>query len=311
VARDGGVDLIPAAPSPRVRAVFAGMVSRMMRRRFHAVRLARGSREALAALDGGARPAVAVMNHCAWWDPIVLIVLWREFFPTRAPFGPIDARELRRFAIFRKVGLFGVDPDDPRTLDAMRAYVSELAAKDPRIAFVLTPQGRFADVRDEVVPRPGAAALAAELAPDRAVAIAVEYGFWVDQKPEVFLRAVPVDCAPGGLLAWQRRFTEAMRANQAALAELVRARDAAAFEPLSARFAPRSGGTNPVYDLWMRLTGRAQGELGSARRDDGGAAHREDDGALRRGIDGALRRGDDGALRRGDDGALRRGDRGA
>ena len=269
MATAGDGTLIPAAPSPRVRAVFAAMVASMVRRRFHAVRLARGSREALSGADSGARPAVVVMNHCSWWDPIILIVLSREFMPSRAPYGPIDRDELRRFAIFRKVGLFGVDPDDPRTLDAMRGYLAGVAARDPRFALFVTPQGRFADVRDEIVPRPGVAAVAAALAPDRAVSIAVEYGFWVDQKPEIFLRAETVSCAEGGTLAWQRRFTEAMRANQAALAGLVRARDAAAFEPLSARFAPKTTGTNPFYDLWLRVTGRAGGELGEARRERG------------------------------------------
>jgi hypothetical protein len=60
-----------------------------------------------------------------------------------------------------------------------------------------------------------------------------------------------------------------MRANQAALAPLVRARDAGVFEPLDASFAPKVSGTNPVYDLWLRLTGRAGGELGEARGNRG------------------------------------------
>ena len=110
--------LIPATPSPRVRAVFASMVASMTRRRFHAVRLAVGSRAVLEAVDGGERPALVVMNHSAWWDPIVAILVWRAFFPRRAPYGPIDRHELTRVAIFRKVGVFGVDPDDPATLDA-------------------------------------------------------------------------------------------------------------------------------------------------------------------------------------------------
>lgn len=264
----GDGTLIPATPSPRIRAAFAAMVAWMVRRRFHAVRLARGSREVLAAADSGARPAVVVMNHCAWWDPVLLIVLWRELLPSRAPYGPIDRDELKRFAIFRKVGLFGVDPDDPRTLEAMRAYLEQVAARDPRFALFVTPQGRFADVRDEVVPRPGVAAVASALAPDRAVSVAVEYGFWVDQRPEIFLRAEAIPCEPTGTLGWQRRVTEAMRVNQAALAGLVRARGADAFEPLSPRFAPKASGTNPAYDLWLRLTGRRAGdELGAARRE--------------------------------------------
>lgn len=262
-ARDGA--LIPATPSPRVRAVFASMVASMARRRFHAIRLASGSREVLSRVDGGARPALVVMNHSAWWDPIVALLVWRACFPSRPPYGPIDRDELKRFAIFRKVGLFGVDPDDAATLGAMRGYLAGLAAREPRLVLMVTPQGRFADVREEIVPRPGAAAVAAGLAPDRAVALAVEYGFWVDQKPEIFLRAEAIDCAEGGTLAWQRRIVEAMRANQAALATLVRGRDAARFEPLAPTFAPKVSGTNPVYDLWLRITGRRGGALGEAR----------------------------------------------
>lgn len=266
-ARD--LPLIPATPSPRVRSVFTSMVASMTRRRFHAVRIARGSRTALDAVDGGERSALVVLNHCAWWDPIVALLLWRECFPSRPPYGPIDRDELKRFAIFRKVGLFGVDPDDPATLEAMRAYLLREAEGTPRLALVVTPQGRFVDVRDEVVPRPGAAAVAASLRPDRAVAVAVEYGFWVDQKPEVFVRAVPIACEEGGTLSWQRRIAEAMQVNQARLAALVRARDAAAFEPLSRGFAPKVSGTNPVYDLWLRVTGRGNAALGEAREGRG------------------------------------------
>ena len=72
-----------------------------------------------------------------------------------------------------------------------------------------------------------------------------------------------------GTLAWQRRITAAMRANQAALAALVRARDGGAFEPLAPAFAPRGSGTNPFYDLWMRVTGRGQAALGEDRETRG------------------------------------------
>ena len=262
---DRDVALIPATPSPRVRAVFASMVARKVRGSFHALHAAHGSRAVLSAVDSGSRPALVVMNHCSWWDPIVAIVLWRACFASRAPYGPIDRDELARFAILRKVGLFGVDPDDPATLEAMRGYLAEVAQRDARFALVVTPQGRFVDVRDEIVPRPGAAAMAAALAPDRAVSVAVEYAFWVDQKPEIFVRAQPIACDAGGTLAWQRRITEAMRDNQRQLAELVRARDRSAFEPLSPAFAPKVSGTNPVYDLWLRVTGRGNEALGTAR----------------------------------------------
>jgi 1-acyl-sn-glycerol-3-phosphate acyltransferase len=260
------VALIPAAPSPRVRTVFTAMVGRKMRSAFHTVRIAHGSRAVLERLASGDRPALVVLNHASWWDPILALILWREFFPRREPYGPIDRDELQRFGILKKVGLFGIDPDEPASMAAMRDYLIDLAARDPRLALVVTPQGHFADVRDEIMPRPGAAAMAAMLLPDRAASVAVEYGFWVDQKPEIFLRAVEIDCTEASTLGWHRRITDAMRANQTALAPLVRARDARAFEPLSSLFAPKVTGTNPIYDLWLRLTGRrANTELGEAR----------------------------------------------
>ncbi len=262
----GSVALIPATPSPRVRTVFTGMVGGKMRRAFHTVRMTHCSRAVLERLATGDRPALILLNHASWWDPILALMLWLEFFPARSPYGPIDRDELQRFGILKKVGLFGIDPDDPASMTAMREYLVELAARDPRLALVVTPQGHFADVRDEIVARPGAAAMAATLAPDRAVSVAVEYGLWVDQKPEIFVRAVEIDASATSTLGWHRRITEAMRANQAALAPLVRARDASAFEPLSSLFAPKGSGTNPFYDLWLRLTGRrAKAELGEAR----------------------------------------------
>ena len=83
------------------------------------------------------------------------------------------------------------------------------------------------------------------------------------------MRAERIACDAGGTLAWQRRITDAMRANQAKLAEIVRARDASAFEPLAAAFAPKVSGTNPVYDLWLRATGRGNAALGDARESRG------------------------------------------
>ena len=260
------VALIPASPSPRVRTVFTGMVGRKMRSAFHTVRMTHDSRAVLERLASGEQPALVVLNHASWWDPILALMLWLEFFPTRTPYGPIDRAELKRFGILKKVGLFGIDPDDPTSMAAMRDYLVGLAARDRRLALVVTPQGHFADVRDEIVARPGAAAMAATLAPDRAVSVAVEYGFWVDQKPEIFLRAVEIDASAASTLGWHRRITEAMRTNQKALAPLVRARDAAAFQPLSSLFAPKVTGTNPIYDLWLRLTGRrVKVALGAAR----------------------------------------------
>ena len=73
--------------SPGVLKVFAAYNRGYLRRRFHAVRI---SKDGLPAQDE-ARPVVIFLNHAAWWDPLVCLLLARELFPHRTSFAPIDS----------------------------------------------------------------------------------------------------------------------------------------------------------------------------------------------------------------------------
>jgi hypothetical protein len=246
---------IEDAWSPRFAAFFGWYALRQLRTKFHAVRVMPGSRKALAELAAYAGPAMVAMNHSSWWDPMLAVVLWRSFFQGRSNLSPMDATQLARFRFLRKLGIFGIDPDDPRSMDAMGSYVARRMAEMDRPTIMLTPQGRFADVREPVVPRPGAAALLAAQPGMRAWSLAMEYGFWADARPEVFLRVVAVE-TPSDLrrIGWHRALEAAMESNQRTLAAAVQSRDAGAFECMVGGDAAR---VHPVYDLWLALRGRA------------------------------------------------------
>lgn len=248
--------LVPATPSPRVRAGFAWYGERLLRRSFAAVRLAHGSDDALRALAGLAGgPLLLAYSHASWWDPIVGAFLWRRHFADRPVFAPMDARELARFRFMRKLGLFGIDPDDPGSIDAMGAYLAAETKASPRAVVAITPQGRFTDPRDELVVRPGAAALAAHLGAAGAASVAIEYAFWNDRLPEVFVRVERIARpAAGSTASWQRAIVAAMRGNAESLAAAVRARDASAFQVAVGKGA----GAHPVYDLWLRIRGKGR-----------------------------------------------------
>lgn len=245
-----GTKLIPGRYSPRFAAGFGWYTRRLIAKSFHAVRLARGSDRALRDIGIHDGPVIIALSHASWWDPLIAVLLGRTFMPDRAGCAPMDATQLRKFGFFRRLGLFGIDPDAPESLEAMRGYVEARFRENPRTTLWLTPQGRFADPRAEIVVRPGAAAIAATMLTCRVLTVAVEYAFWLDKKPEVFLRCVPVGAA-GSTTAWQRAIVAAMRENAAALAGLVIARDPAAFEVLLGSGA----GINPVYDAWLRAKG--------------------------------------------------------
>jgi hypothetical protein len=167
----------------------------------------------------------------------------------------MDVAQLGRFRFLRKLGIFGIDPDHPKSLEAMGAYVARRMATMDRPTIVLTPQGRFTDVREPMAPRPGAAALLAAHPDMRAWSLAMEYGFWSDARPEVFLRVVAVETpADRRLVGWQRTLEAVMESNRRALAAAVQSRDAAAFECIMGGDAAR---VHPVYDLWLAMAGRA------------------------------------------------------
>ncbi|MFO0894456.1 MAG: hypothetical protein U0574_05800 [Phycisphaerales bacterium] len=260
----GGGQLIPGCFSPRVARGFTWLTRRMLRKSFNALRLERGSRPVLHALAAAPGPVILALSHASWWDPLVVVALRRDFFPGRRNMSPMDAVELRRFSILRRIGIFGLDPEAPESMGAFRAYVAAEWAAHPTSVLALTPQGRFADPREPVRLRPGAALVAAATPGVQAFALAIEYVFWADRAPELLTRVRRVTPRDGSRRAWSDAFLETMEENRLGLAALAAARDPGAFETLLGREA---GGTHWAYDLWLRLTGRGRRIDASRRRD--------------------------------------------
>jgi 1-acyl-sn-glycerol-3-phosphate acyltransferase len=250
--------LVPAQPSAWIRRGFEKRIlAPMIRKSWHAVRLAGDTGDqALRDLATHTGPAIIAMNHHAWWDPMIGMWLAATYLPGRPGYAPMQADQLAKFAILKKLGVFGVDPDNPASLQAMVDYLRQRWAAEPSAALWITPQGQFCDIREPIRIRPGISAIAASLpVPPRVVSITSEMVFWTEKQPELLLRAVTID--PPALpttAAWHRVITRAMQANADALATLARKRDPDAFTTIGGRNA---SSTNPFYDLWLKLTGRA------------------------------------------------------
>ena len=238
--------------------LFRWYTRRLVRGSFNAMRLARGGVDAFAHFDAYDGPTMLLLNHQSWWDPIFTVALVDRFTPSRQVFAPMDRAMVEQFAFMRKLGLFGVDLDDPAAFRAMVGYASDLARSNANPSFWITPQGQFADVRAPLELRPGAAAIASRLAkdgtPPRVLCLAIELAFWEDRKPEVLLHARPCPAPERSTTSlWQRQMVDNMQAAMAELAKLAIARDASAFDIVLGRGA---SGVNPVYNAVLRLTGR-------------------------------------------------------
>lgn len=266
-------ELIRGRFDPRVARVFSWIAHRMLRRAFAAVRIERASSPELERAAASRGPVLLLVNHPSWWDPIVVTLLRNAFFRDREIMAPMDSVELRRFRVFARLGVFGIDPDDPRSARRLVAEVERRWRASPRGLLVVTPQGRMTDAREDTVLRPGAALIAARRA-DRTrlegleglqiMALSIEYVFWSARKPEVLLAASRVDTpAESSARAWLDEMTRAMEECRRRLARLSIARKESAFDTLLGGRAP-----SDPYALWLRLTGRGA-EIDATRRPRG------------------------------------------
>lgn len=260
--------ILPDRYSARFFVFFSRYVRRMFRKGFHGVHLEPDSIEVLRELNEHHGPAIALGNHPGWWDPMVGVLLTREYLPDRPMLAAMDRTELERFGILRRLGIFGIEPDNPKSLPAQTEFLAGRFAERPRAVFWITPQGRFTDVREPVRLRPGAAAVAARLDPSpKVVALAMDYCFWNDRKPELCMRVRRVEVEERAGVSpsttdWMRAMTAAMQENQDTLTALVLQRNPDHWYQVIETRQHQS--TNPVYDLWLRLRGRS-GELRAHR----------------------------------------------
>ncbi len=256
--------LTDGRPSAGFKRVFGWYARGLVRKRFAAVRAMPGTMDLLRAIGSHDGPAIVAMNHSSWWDPMIACVLHPMTAGERGVFAPIDEAMLRKFRFFARCGLFGVDPDSTASLSRLADYSAREFAREPRSTLWITPQGRFADVRAPIVLRPGVGVVAHRALDPKVAVLAVEYGFWTEQRPEAFLCGRLVDPpTEASARGWHRAIEASLAGACGSLAEAVIARDPSRFD-----FVLGGGGAtiNPVYDAMLAARGQdATIDLGARR----------------------------------------------
>lgn len=143
--------MLEARPSAPARWVFSLYLRRLFRKSFHRIRLT-GHFQALQEQE--TYPVILYSNHQSWWDGLLE---WRlvEFFGGDLRL-MMAAQNLRQFPFFRRVGVFGVDLEDPR--DRVRGLlhcVRLLKQENLRRTLVLFPQGELRPAHEPFLPFQG------------------------------------------------------------------------------------------------------------------------------------------------------------
>ncbi|HRI14672.1 MAG TPA: lysophospholipid acyltransferase family protein [Verrucomicrobiota bacterium] len=184
---------VPRISRPLLRW-FTWYSRRYIRNHFHSLRVSRAG----LPLRADRLPLVIYSNHASWWDALVGLVLKVEFFPDRAAFAPMDAAMLERYRFFRRLGFFGVEQRTRRSA-VQFLRTAEAVLESPQGALFITPQSRFADVRERPLRfESGLGHLAARVRRALFVPAAIEYVFWEERLPEILVRfGEPVEIPAG------------------------------------------------------------------------------------------------------------------
>jgi 1-acyl-sn-glycerol-3-phosphate acyltransferase len=205
---------------------------------------------------------VIYTNHPSWWDPALFMLVSPKLFPGRIGFGPMDAVQLQRYGLFRRLGAFAVEPGARGAAAFLRVARQGLARA--RAAMWITAEGAFRDPRRRpILLRPGIAHLA-RLAPDTVfVPAALDYVFWNESRPEALLRFGPPVLARGSVRDIDAALTQALTACMDGLADDAATRDATRFVTL----LNGTAGAGLIYDTWRRVWAALRGQRFSARHE--------------------------------------------
>lgn len=237
-----------------------------LRRHFHCVVVDRERRPALDV--AGNDPLIVYANHPSWWDPLVAQYLNRVLFDRRTFYAPIDAEALEQYKVFERLGFFGVQLSSKSGASAFLSNSREILGRE-RAALWMTPEGRFADVRDrDATLMPGLSHLCHRTENAYVVAVALEYAFWDERLPICFASlSRPVRLSEHRNRSkpeWADFLHSELRNTQERLSKLVIERSSEPFDNL----LTGKRGTGWFYDSFRRVKSLATGRSFQASHGD-------------------------------------------
>jgi chlorobactene lauroyltransferase len=173
--------LLPARKIPPLERMYALYGRRLLRAAF--------ARTWVGGMPwpSGDGPSTALLNHSAWWDPILTLYLSHDVF-RRDGYGIMQGAQLERYPFFRRIGCFGASSDGLEDVRALATYAASVLRDGTRRTLWLSPQGELLPTRAPLSFRSGAARLVRAVPEAPVVPVAVRYEFRAEQRPECFVR---------------------------------------------------------------------------------------------------------------------------
>ena len=166
---------------------------RLVRRAFARVRVTESPHGTLpghpvgTSWAAGDAPLIAYINHSAWWDAVVPLVLSRDLF-LRESYALMEGEQLRRYPFFRSLGCFGPTSSSPSDARATLAHAVSVLRGGPRRTLWICPQGALLPAQTPLSFKSGLARLARAVPEARLVPIALRFEFGDEPLPTCHVR---------------------------------------------------------------------------------------------------------------------------
>jgi chlorobactene lauroyltransferase len=164
--------------------LFGFYLDRLLRKHFYRILLS-GS-EKLKALNAG-YPSILYANHSNWWDGFTAYFITTKLLK-RDDYLMMDIEQLKKYSMFRRLGVFSVDKNNPAEVMKSINYASSLLKDSGRFLWIF-PQGKM-EVQDY---RPveffgGISKIAEKTGKVNLIPAAFRYEFIMEQRPEIFIK---------------------------------------------------------------------------------------------------------------------------
>jgi len=144
-------------------------------------------------------PLVLASAHVSWWDAFTLRHLHRALRPAAPVYTAMTERELRRFAYFRLIGVFGIDPESAGAVRGALRFWEERARERRDATLIYFPQGRiWPSHRRPLGFQRGVELFARRAAPCAVLPVAIHHEPLSASSPTVFAYAGEPIAADGG-----------------------------------------------------------------------------------------------------------------
>lgn len=164
--------------------IFALYNTNLIKRRFNSLRVQGLSEIKNRTLQA---PIVIYANHSSWWDGLVAFELSARL--KLDSFIMMEKKNLEKLSLFRKLGAFSVERENPRDAVVSLNYAVDILNKKPNRALWIFPQG-------EILPnntRPllfynGISRIIGKLSQAQIVPVAMRFEFLGSYKPDIFVK---------------------------------------------------------------------------------------------------------------------------